>query len=100
MQEQCFVRCQLIADHQILPKNSHQRTHDWLGGSGTSGAGQEPQPHWQSFRKYHHYRKRIAIQKGKTITKKEVFELKDYFDRLSGGKETILIEDFIESFSQ
>jgi hypothetical protein len=26
--------------------------------------------------------------------------LREYFDKLSGGKECILIEDFIESFSQ
>lgn len=31
------------------------------------------------------------IQKGRTITKREIFDLRDYFDKLSSGKECILI---------
>lgn len=42
----------------------------------------------------------IIIIKGKTITKKEVYELRQYFDNLSGGKKYILIEDFTENFNQ
>jgi hypothetical protein len=37
----------------------------------------------------------IIIIKGRTITKREIFDLRDYFDKLSSGKECILIEDFI-----
>lgn len=42
----------------------------------------------------------IIIIKGKSITKKEVFELREYFDGLSKGKKQIEIEDFIENFNQ
>lgn len=42
----------------------------------------------------------IIIIKGKAITKKEVFDLREYFDKISGGKKIMLIEDFINSFSQ
>ena len=42
----------------------------------------------------------IIIIKGRTITKKEVFELREYFGNISGGKKHILIEDFIENFNQ
>ena len=38
-------------------------------------------------------------QKGKTITKREIFDLRDYFEGISGGKKVILIENFIESFN-
>lgn len=40
------------------------------------------------------------IQKGRTITKKDIFDLRDYFEKLSFGKDFIMIEDFIDSFSQ
>ena len=42
----------------------------------------------------------IIIIKGRTITKKEVFELREYFDLLSIGKKQITIEDFMDSFNQ
>ena len=42
----------------------------------------------------------IIIIKGRTITKKQVFDLREYFDKISGGKKIILIEDFIDAFSQ
>jgi hypothetical protein len=29
-----------------------------------------------------------------------VFDLRDYFDKISNGKKAILIEDFLESFNQ
>ena len=44
--------------------------------------------------------KNILIIKGRTMTKKEVFELREYFGNMSGGKEFIRIEDFIENFNQ
>ena len=37
----------------------------------------------------------IIIIKGRTITKKEVFELRQYFDGMSSSKKYILIEDFM-----
>lgn len=47
--------------------------------------------------KYQHKKKfeNIIIIKGRSITKKEVFELRQYFDSMSIGKKHILIEDFI-----
>lgn len=46
---------------------------------------------WKKGKKFEN----IIIIKGRSITKKEVYELREYFDLLSVGKKEITIEDFL-----
>jgi hypothetical protein len=48
----------------------------------------------------HPISKNIIIIKGNTITRQEIFKLKDYFDRLSDGKKTIRIKEFTKAFAE
>ncbi len=41
----------------------------------------------------------IITQKGKIFTKKDIFDLREYFDKVSLGKITFNMEDFIMSFN-
>ena len=47
------------------------------------------------------YRKpmKVMIIKGVSITKKEIFKLKEYFESLSNGHSSISMSEFLEAFS-
>jgi hypothetical protein len=84
-----------IYKHEKNRKN-HQKVQYFLPSISKSlGKNSPPQGSrsnlWKKGKKFEN----IIIIKGRSITKKEVYELREYFDLLSVGKKEITIEDFL-----
>ena len=52
------------------------------------------------FNQHKGFQKNIIIVDGATINKNDIYNFKSYFDKISNGKDTVSIKDFLNSFSR